>query len=373
MVVKKADGSTRLCADFSTLEDHQYPLPTPDDLYTILNSGTCFAKLDLTEAYLQVEVAATSRELLTINTHRGLFQFTRLPFGVKTAPAIFQQIMDTMLTGVEGTAAYLDDIIIVGQSNQELTERISRVLTCIQDFGFQLWPEKCHFYLPSIKYLGFIFDRQGRRPDPDNVAAIQYMPPPSDISSLRVFLGLVSYYGSFLPSLHQIKAPLNKLLTKDTKWSWPIDCQKSFDKIKSLIKSDLLLTHFDLNKKIVVAADASNHGVGAVISHTFTDGTEKAIMHAARSLTPAERNYSQVEKEALALIFAVKKFHKMLFGRHFTLMTDHKTLLSIFGSKKGIPVYSASRLQRWAIIPLGYDFSIQYRRTTTYQNTVSFR
>ena len=185
--------------------------------------------------------------------------------------------MDTMLTGMKGTAAYLDDIIIVvGQSNQELTERISRVLTCIQDFGFQLRPEKCHFYLPFIKYLGFICDRQGHRPDPANVAAIQYMPLSSDISSLRAFLGLVSYYGSFLPSLHQIKAPL-KLLTKDTKWSWPIDCQKSFDKIKSLIKSDL---HFDPNKKIVVAADASNHGMGAVISHTFTDGTEKAIMHA---------------------------------------------------------------------------------------------
>ena len=196
-------------------------------------------------------------------------------------------------------------------------------------------------------------------------SAIQHMPPPSDVSSLRAFLGLVSYYGSFLPPLHQIKAPLNKLLSKDTKWSWPIDCQKSFDKIKSLIKSDLLFTHFDPNKKIVVAADASNHGVGAVISHTFTDGTEKAIMHAARSLTPAERNYSQVEKEALALIFAVKKFHKMLFGRHFTLLTDHKPLLSIFGSKKGIPLYSASQLQQWAIILLGYGFSIRYRRTSS--------
>lgn len=205
-------------------------------------------KLNLTEAYLQVEVAETSRELLTINTHRGLFQFTCLPFGVKTAPAIFQQIMDTMLTGVKGTAAYLDDVIIVGQSNHDLTERISRVLTRIQDFGFQLRPEKCHFYLPSIKYLGFIFDDQGRRPDPANVAAIQHMSPPTNVSSLRAFLGLVSYYGSFLLSLHQIKAPLNKLLTKDTKWSWPTDCQKSFDKIKTLIRSELLLTHFDPNK-----------------------------------------------------------------------------------------------------------------------------
>nr|VZI41216.1 unnamed protein product [Spirometra erinaceieuropaei] len=133
-----------------------------------------------------------------------------------------------------------------------------------------------------------------------------------------------------------------------------------------MLSSDLLLTHYDLTLPIVVAADASNHGVGAVISHTFPGGSEKAIMHASRTLTPAEKNYGQIEKEALALVFAVKKFHKLLYGRHFALLTDHKPLLSIFGSKKGIPVYSASRLQRWTTILLGYDFDIRYCRTTDF-------
>ena len=207
--------------------------------------------------------------------------------------------------------SYLDDIIVVSQSKQDLTEWTNEVLTHIQDFGFQLRPGKCHFYLLAIKYLGFIFDRYGCRPDPANVTAIQRMPPPSGINSLCSFLWLVSHYESFLLSKHQIKSPLNKVLTKDIKWTWPVDCQQSFEKIKASLNSDLLLTYFDPTQKIVVAADASSYGVGEVVSHIFADKSEKVIMHAARSLMPAERCYSQVEKKALVLIFAVKKFHKM--------------------------------------------------------------
>ncbi|BHF81903.1 hypothetical protein SprV_0802503800 [Sparganum proliferum] len=155
------------------------------------------------------------------------------------------------------------------------------------------------------------------------------MPAPKNVSQLRSFLGLVSYYSSFLPSLHDVRTPLNRLLQKDAPWCWSIDCEKAFAQLKPILSSDLLLTHYDPTLPIVVPADASNHGVGAVISHTFPDGSEKAIMHAYRTLTPAE-NYGQIEKEALALMFAVKKFHKLLYGRHFTLLRDHKPLLSIF-------------------------------------------
>ncbi|CAH8288100.1 unnamed protein product [Schistosoma rodhaini] len=368
VVVKKSNGSIRICADFSTglnaaLQQHHYPLPIPDDLFTILNGGTYFAKLDLADAYLQIPVARESRELLTINTHRGLFQYTRLPFGIKTAPAIFQQIMDTILADVPGVATYLDDVLIVGSTADELHSRTYLVLQRLQDNGFRLRSEKCQFFLRSVKYLGFIFDASGRHPDPQNTHAIQQMPAPTDVSSLRSFLGMVSYYSAFLPSLHEVRYPLNHLLEKNATWNWSTQCESAFSKLKAMLSSKLLLTHYNPKLPIVVAADASTHGLGAVLLHVFPDGSEKAVMHASRTLTAAEKRYGQIEKEALALIFAVRRFHKFIYGRRFTLLTDHKPLLSIFGSKKGIPVHSANRLQRWALALLSYDFDIQYRRS----------
>uniref|UniRef100_W6NBQ2 RNA-directed DNA polymerase n=1 Tax=Haemonchus contortus TaxID=6289 RepID=W6NBQ2_HAECO len=368
VAVQKKIGSIRLCADYSTglndaLEQHQHPLPTPDDIFTKLNGGRYFSQLDLAEAYLQLEVDDDSKQLLTINTHRGLFRFNRLPFGVKPAPGIFQQCINALIAGLDGTAAYLDDILVTGRTIDEHNTRLNAALQRNQDYGFRIRPEKCTFSQTEINYLGFVINAQGRRPDPDKIKAIQKMPAPKDVSQLRAFLGLINFYGKFVKDLHNLRAPLDALTKKDAVYTWTPECQSSFDKIKATLSSDLLLTHFDPNFPIIVAADASNYGIGATLSHRFPDGSEKVVYHVSRCLTSAQKNYSQIEKEALALIFAVQKFHRFVHGRHFTLKTDHKPLVAIFGSKKGIPVYSANRLQRWATMLLNYNFAIEYVNT----------
>ncbi|PIO61805.1 reverse transcriptase, partial [Teladorsagia circumcincta] len=345
------------------LEQHQHPLPTPDDIFTKLNGGRYFSQLDLAEAYLQLEVDDDSKQLLTINTHQGLYRFNRLPFGVKPAPGIFQQCIDALIAGLDGTAAYLDDILVTGRTIDEHNTRLDAVFQRIQDYGFRVRLEKCSFLQTQIKYLGFVINAQGRRPDPDKVKAIQKMPTSKDVSQLRAFLGLINFYGNFVKDLHNLRAPLDALTKKDAVYTWTPECQSSFDKIKAILNSDLLLTHYDPNLPIIVAADASNYGIGATLSHRLPNGSEKVVYHASRCLTPAQKNYSQIEKEALALIFAVQKFHRFVYGRHFTLKTDHKPLVAIFGNKKGIPVYSANRLQRWATMLLNYDFAIEYVNT----------
>uniref|UniRef100_A0A8R1IV69 Reverse transcriptase n=1 Tax=Caenorhabditis japonica TaxID=281687 RepID=A0A8R1IV69_CAEJA len=371
VVVDKKDGTIRLCGDYSTglndaLETHQHPLPTAEDIFTTLNGGKYFTQIDLAEAYLQIEVEEQCKKLLTINTHLGLFYPNRLPFGVKTAPAIFQQIIDTMISGLEGVAAYMDDLVICGSTIEEHNARLHKLFKRIEEFGLRVKPAKCSFLQPEIKFLGFIISQHGRRPGPAKIAAIDQMPAPTDISQLRSFLGMVQFYGSFVKDLQNFRGPLDTLTKKDVIFQWTKNCQSAFDNIKSVLKSQLLLTHYDPRLPIIVAADASNYGIGAVITHRFPDGSEKAIFHASRTLTAAQKGYSQIEKEALGLIFAVQKFHRYIHGRKFTLRTDHKPLVAIFGSKKGIPIYSSSRLQRWAIILLNYDFNIEYINTASF-------
>ena len=262
----------------------------------------------------------------------------------------------------------LSFILVSGKDEAQHMQSLEEVCRCLQHHGFRLKREKCEILTASVEYLGHVIDQDGIRPLPSKVAAIDEAPAPTNIKELRSFLGLLNYYGKFIPNLSTIIHPLNELLQTDWRWRWSEECMEALKTAKKQLTSGQFLTHYDPSLPIHMAADASAYGVGAVISHTLPDGSERPIAFASRTLTSSERNYAQLEKEALSLVFGVKKFHQYLYGRKFTLITDHKPLTTILGPKKGIPSLAAARLQRWAILLSAYDYIILYKSTHDHCN-----
>jgi len=194
------------------------------------------------------------------------------------------------------------------------------------------------------------------------------MPPPKNVSELKSFLGSMQFYAKFLTDVSTIAEPLHQLTKKEVKWNWGPMQAKAFSTIKEMLSSEKVLAHFDPSQILGISCDASNVGIGAVLFHRFSDGSERPICNASKTLTKAQRGYSQVQKEALAIVFALKKFHQFLYGRKFILVTDHKPLLSLFGPTKATPALAANRLARWALLLSQYTYQIEYRQTSAHGN-----
>eukprot|EP00731_Ephydatia_muelleri_P037281 Em0434g7a len=220
----------------------------------------------------------------------------------------------------------------------------------------------------GIRHTGHVISRNGICTSPKKIEVIQKAPIPLNVTELRSFLGIVNYYGKFIQSVADLCAPLNELLQKNTPWIWTATCMESFNQLKQALGSAEVLCHYNPSEEISLACDASAHGLGAVLSHHFKDGSERPISYASRTLSKAERNYSQIEKEALSIIFGLKKFHQYLYGRKFLLVTDHQPLVKIFGPKTGISSVVAGRLQRWALCLAGYQYDIVYKPTQRHGN-----
>ena len=365
--VMKSDGTVRLCGDYKVTvnqaaQQEQYPIPKIDDLFASLAGGRRFTKLDLSHAYQQVQLDETSRQFVIINTHKGLFKYNRLPFGVSSAPSIFQRIMETLLQGIPGVCVYIDDILITGRTVKEHLEHLEEVLKRMKEAGMRLKSEKCAYLLPSVEYLGHTISEEGLKTAESKVEAITGAPAPRNVTELRSFLGLVNYYAKFLPNLSTTLTPLYTLLQKNHKWSWSSEQTKAFEEVKRLLQTSEVLVHFDDKLPLILSCDASPYGVGAVLAHRMPNGDERPISFASRTLTECERKYSQLEKEALAIIFGVKKYHQYIYGRPFNLKTDHKPLMYIFSEKKGIPAMASGRIQRWALILGAYQYTIGFQK-----------
>lgn len=368
VIATKPDGGIRLCADYKVtlnrvLMVDRYPVPKVDDLFSNLCGNEYFTKLDLSQAYNQLVLDESSRNFTVINTHRGLFKYNRLVYGLSSSPGIFQKFMENLFKDVPDVIIFYDDILIKNKDINSHLKTIEQVLEILQRNGLKIKKNKCNFLADHVEYLGFIVDKKGLRTNPNKIKAIIDMPPPRNTTELKSFLGMVNFYGKFIKNLSSYLFPLYDLLKKGKHYYWGKEQNDSFLKVKKLLCSTKVLVHYNMCWPTVVTCDASAYGVGAVLSQRAPDGTEKVVSYASRALTSAEINYSQIHKEALAIIFSIDKFHQYLYGRKFVLRTDHKPLVSIFGPNTGIPTTAASRLQRWAIKLSAYDFKIEYVNT----------
>ena len=364
--VIKPDGGVRICGDYSVTVNavsklDSYPLPRAEELFAAMSGGMHFTKLDLSNAYLQLELEEESKKFTTVNTTKGLFQYNHLPFGISSAPAIFQRTMESLMQGLSQVAVYIDDILVTGSSTEEHLKNLDIVMERLASAGVTLKKSKCVFLSQSVEYLGHVIDKDGLHPSQEKVRAIQQAPEPCNVTELKSFLGLLNYYSKFLPNLSIVLSSLFRLLRKDVKWSWTEEHALAFQNAKKLIQSSSVLVHYDSEKDLILSCDASPYGLGAVLAHKMEDGSERPIAFASRSLAPAEKKYSQLEKEGLAIVFSVKKFHQYLAGRHFTIYSDHQPLKYLFNESKQVPVMAASRIQRWALLLGAYDYSIQHR------------
>ena len=359
--VLKKDGSVRICGDYKVtvnrvLDINRYPIPNIDDIAFELAKGERFTELDFSHAYTQLGLHPDSKRYTTINTHKGLYQYERLCFGISSSPGIFQAVMDSIFQDIPNVCVYFDNVYITGKNDTEHLQTLERVLEMVSKKGLKINKGKCQFLKDEIDFLGYRLSKQGIRPQFEKTKAIKEAPKPENTHELKAFIGMVNYYAKFCGFLTNALAPLYLLLQKDVKWHWGKEQNTAFEAAKEALSSDTLLTHYDPEKELNLTCDASPVGVAAILSHG-----ERPIAYASRTLNKAEKNYSQIDREGLSLIFGIKKFHKFVFGRKFTLITDHKPLLGLFGENKPIPEHSSPRVQRWAITLAAYDYVLKHK------------
>lgn len=366
LLVKKSSGDFRLCFDGrklnSVTKSDSYPLPYVDRILSRLRDAKCISSIDLKQAFWQIPLSKDSKEKTAFSVPgRGLFHFNVLPFGLSNAAQAQQRLMDAIF-GPElepHVFVYLDDLIIVSSTFEHHVTLLNEVAKRLADANLTINIKKCQFFKPSLKYLGFIVDKDGLRTNPEKVEAMVNYPVPSTATEIKRFVGMCSWYRRFIPHFSTLMSPINNLLKgkkKGQKIQWNRESDEAFQKVKDALISAPVLSSPNFDKPFFIQTDASNSGLGAVLTQNIDD-EEKVIAFASRSLTKAERNYSVTERECLAVVFAVDKFRPYVEGVKFTIITDHHSLLWLNRMKD-----PAGKLARWSVKLNQFSFDLLHRK-----------
>ena len=359
MVIVKQRGKIRICLDPSDinkkLKRRHFPLSTIEEITAKINGSKWFTVLDCVKGFWHIKVSERTADYLTFSTPWGRYSFLRMPFGLASAPEVFQQIMCSLMEGIPNVEVAMDDILIHARTQKELKEITKVVTEKLKSAGLNLNDEKCVYEKNSVLFLGHLITDVGVRPDPSKIKVIQNIETPTNIQQLQRFLGSVTYLAKFIPNLSELTQPLRELLSKEKEWFWDYMQQQAFEKLKETIQSPPTLKYFDSKLPITLSVDASSYAVGMVLMQN-----NQPIAYGAKALSKTEQNYSQIEKEALAILMACRKFHVYIWGNpHVTIESDHKPLEAIM--KKNLHE-APPRIQRILYEVIQYNPVVKYTK-----------
>ena len=353
----KSNEKIRICIDprdlNKAIQREHYPLKTIEDVTEKLKGAKVFSKVDSTSSFWQIQLDKESSELCTFNTPFGRYSFKRVPFGINSASEVYQRIICDMVQDLEGVESIIDDIIIYGKDMEEHDRRLKALLQRCREYNLKLSKDKCVFRTNQIRYVGHLLTDKGVKIDPEKLKAVESMKQPENVEEVQTFLGFINYLAKFLPNMSDKSAPLRELLLNSTEWHWGPEQEESFETLKQMAINAPVLVYYDGSKPLTLTVDSSSKGLGAAI---VQEG--KPIAYASSALTTTQKNYSQIEKETLAIVFGCKKFYQYIYGRKVTVESDHKPLSSIH--KKSMHEMPA-RLQRFFLELQKYDIEIVYK------------